>query len=282
MDLKITLYTIIYGLPKAFRASKKTKRSFFSIYKEMVSLSSKYDVQLFEYMDHAIYKLNDIEREAAINIAKEKHEYAKLYDANMRFLVKYSKFKHQKSLKSRHKRREAYIKFYHMGKNCHIQYGVTFIFEHRRIGKLQIGSNCLFARNVDIDTTGDLTIGDDVKISEGAKILTHAHDILGMYDSEELIPFSNRAYNTPLTIGNNVVIASHAIIMPNVKTIGENAVISAGAVVVHPVAANTIVSGNPATVVGKIPKNMRIKTQEFKNISFDNRLKQAEDNQEEE
>ena len=160
MDLKITLYTIIYGLPKAFRASKKTKRSFFSIYKEMVSLSSKYDVQLFEYMDHAIYKLNDIEREAAIHIAKEKHEYAKLYDANMRFLVKYSKFEHQKSLKSRHKRREAYIKFYHMGKNCHIQYGVTFIFEHRRIGKLQIGSNCLFARNVDIDTTGDLTIGD--------------------------------------------------------------------------------------------------------------------------
>ena len=282
MKLRILLYTAIYGLPKAYKASKKSKRSFLSIYKEMLSLSTKYDVQLFEYMDHTIYMMNDTEKQAAIDIYKKRQEYVKQYEANMRFLVKYSGLNYQITNNGRRKRQEAYIKFYNMGKNCTIQNGVTFIFAHRRIGKLQIGSNCLFARNVDIDTTGDLTIEDDVKISEGAKILTHSHDILGMYDSDSLIPFSNRAFNTPLTIGRNVLIGAHAIIMPNVKTIGENAVISAGAVVVHPVAPNTMVSGNPATVVGKIPKNLRVSTEKFKSSSFDDRIKQGADNQEEE
>jgi serine O-acetyltransferase len=51
------------------------------------------------------------------------------------------------------------------------------------------------------------------------------------------------------TLGNNVVIGANAIILGNI-TIGDNARVGAGAIVTKPVAANTTVVGNPATVIG--------------------------------
>ena len=49
----------------------------------------------------------------------------------------------------------------------------------------------------------------------------------------------------PVTICDNVWVGQRGIIYPGV-TVGEGAVISAGAVVMHDVAPNTIVAGNPA------------------------------------
>jgi acetyltransferase-like isoleucine patch superfamily enzyme len=135
---------------------------------------------------------------------------------------------------------------------------VTIICEHYRVGKLTTGKHVLFARNVDIDYTGDLTIGNGVSLSEGVKILTHNHDFFGIYDESELIPYSNRAHATPLVIEDNVLIGAHAIIMPGVGRIGENAIISAGSIVTKEVPPNVVVSGNPAEVVRKLPKRARI------------------------
>jgi acetyltransferase-like isoleucine patch superfamily enzyme len=268
MNIKNITYTILKGYKKAKSLKNKGGRSSFSVYREMVSLCLKYNLYLSDYVGNGFHAFNDEERKVAIDLLKEKREYIKKRDENWRFLIKYSDFKYQRSNKAKEKKRLAYIKQYHMGPHCKVQYGVMFIFDHRNIGKLNIGDNVLFARNVDVDITGDLTISDGVKISEGAKILTHSHDFLGTYREEDLIPFSNRAHNTPLFIGENVLIGAHSIIMPNVKTIGENAVISAGSVVAHPVPANTIVSGNPAVVVGKMPKRLRVSTQQFYDDSF--------------
>ena len=266
--MRIYLYTIIKGLKRAWDVHRKTGRSALSVYVEMVILFFKYRLPLHEYTKMSFYSFSDDEKRAAQALWEEKKSYIKRRDANWRFLIKYSRIKYQRSARARQKRREAYIRQYNMGPNCVVQYGVTFIFDHRNIGKLTIGDDILFARNVDVDITGDLTVGDGVKISEGAKILTHNHDFLGTFGDDDLIPFSNRAHNTPLEIGSHVLIGAHAIIMPNVKSIGENAVVSAGAVVTHPVPPNTIVAGNPAVVVGKIPKNLRVSTQQFKDNSF--------------
>ena len=128
-----------------------------------------------------------------------------------------------------------------------------FICEHYNVGKLKVGENVLFARGCDIDYTGDLTIGNNVGILEGAKILTHAHDSYHFMKESDLIPFSNRAYKTNLTIGDNVSICVHAVILPGVREIGEGSIIQAGAVVDRPVPPHVIVAGNPAKVVRKIP-----------------------------
>ncbi|MFA4966620.1 MAG: serine O-acetyltransferase [Candidatus Margulisiibacteriota bacterium] len=50
------------------------------------------------------------------------------------------------------------------------------------------------------------------------------------------------------TIGNNVVIGAHAIILGNI-IIGENSRVGAGAVVTKPVPKNSTVVGNPARIV---------------------------------
>jgi len=59
------------------------------------------------------------------------------------------------------------------------------------------------------------------------------------------------------TIGNNVVIGAHAIVLGNIH-IGDNSRIGAGAVVTKPVPANSTVVGNPARVV--IRDGRRIET----------------------
>ena len=180
----------------------------------------------------------------------------KAYDENWSFLNKDSGFEWQCSQKKRKRRKDAYVKHYNMGKHCKVQYGVKFIAEHLHIGNLKVGDHVLFARDVDIDITGDLTINDGVAFSEGAKVLTHAHDIYYAKDDAELVPMSNRAYVTPLEIGRNARIGARAIILPGVNSIGANSVIAAGAVVTKSVPERVVVSGNPAQVVVKIPKNV--------------------------
>ena len=59
------------------------------------------------------------------------------------------------------------------------------------------------------------------------------------------------------TIGNNVVIGAHAIVLGNI-IIGDNSRIGAGAVVTKPVPPNSTVVGNPARVV--VREGKRIET----------------------
>jgi maltose O-acetyltransferase len=63
---------------------------------------------------------------------------------------------------------------------------------------------------------------------------------------------SGLEYGKPVRIGNNVWIGGRAVINPGV-TIGDNAVIASGAVVVKDVPPNVVVGGNPARVIKAIP-----------------------------
>lgn len=248
------LFRLILHAQQYAKQSKKNgdKRPVGIIKKDIVSLYKKYDIKPSEYLKQEIGIKKGDERERAIAILKQKHEWPSYYYENWKFLTKYSGLEWQTSSKKRKKRSQAYIKRYNMGPHCQIQYGVTFIAEHYSRGSVKIGDNCLFARNCDVDITGDVEIGDNVGVLEGAKILTHAHDSYHFIADSELT-LSKRAYKTNLKIGNNVSICAHAVILPGVGEIGENSIISAGAIVSRPVPPNVIVAGNPATVVRKIP-----------------------------
>ena len=216
------------------------------IKKDILNLYQKHKIRPNEYVKYSIGLKTGAEREEIISHLCNKKQWLKWYYENWKFLAKYSCMEWESSLVKRTKRKKAYIERYHMGKHCDIQYGVTFIAEHYHTGKIAIGDYCIFARNSDVDCTGDLTIEDGVKISEGTKILTHNHNL----DFSQRDELSYGLIKTPLVIQDNVGIGAHAIIMPGVSEIGRRAMIASGAVVKRQVPPYAIVMGNPARVVG--------------------------------
>lgn len=266
--LKNTLRVLYYGWKESGKITKtdNVKKSRMSVYFDMISCFRKYNTLASQYSEQKMYSLSGSEKENVglelkkINVNRDLWEQT--YHDNWKFLNKYTKLKWESTPKKGQRRSNAYIKHFNLGKNTWVQYGVMFICEHYSVGKLKVGKNVLFARGCDIDYTGDIEIGNNVGILEGAKILTHAHDSYHFMKDSDLIPFSNRAYKTNLKIGDNVSICAHAVILPGVSEIGENSIISAGAIVNRPVPANVIVAGNPAQVVRKIPATVKIRKHE--------------------
>ncbi len=258
-NYKYLIGLLLHGGKHAEESRKRgDTRSKARIISDMAWLYFRHTIRVKDYLDNEIGIKKGEERASLIKELHKKNLWVVGYDENWRFLAKYSGFEWQADHEKRKKRDRAYINRYHMGTHCVLQYGVTFISDHHHTGDVKIGDYVLFARNVDIDITGSLTIEDGVAISEGVKILTHAHDSFHFKDDSELIPYSNRAYETPLVIGKDTRIGTHAIIMPGVGTIGESSFISAGAVVTKSVPDRVVVAGNPARVVGKINKAVTI------------------------
>mgnify|MGYP003990959383 CR=1 FL=1 len=158
----------------------------------------------------------------------------------------------------------SYLWSFNLGKcgvNCVIQKGVTIryprninfghnisigrnveIFSECNTGKLIIGSNSNINKNTQIDFTGNLTIGDNVLISETSVIITHDHG----YHPE------SKPIRKSLSIEDNVWIGQNVMILSNVRKIGKNAIIAAGSIVTKEVLSNTIIGGNPASLIKKI------------------------------
>ena len=108
---------------------------------------------------------------------------------------------------------------------------------------VRVGAHCVILRDVLLDGRRDLTIDENVNISEGVMIFSLHHDI----SSPEFAPKGG-----PVTIADHVFIGARAIILPGVA-IGRGAVVAAGAVVTKDVAALSIVGGAPAHEIGTRP-----------------------------
>lgn len=112
---------------------------------------------------------------------------------------------------------------------------------------IRIGDNVNVQMDCFLDGRGGLTIGNNVDLTPGVRILTEQHDI------------DSPGYDTvkkPVTIHDHAVIGSWALILPGV-TVGEGAVVAAGSVVVRDVPPYTLVAGNPA--VAKRARNRDIR-----------------------
>jgi acetyltransferase-like isoleucine patch superfamily enzyme len=88
-----------------------------------------------------------------------------------------------------------------------------------------------------------VTIGDNVFISVGARIICHDGAVL---------PFRQRYpdldITRPVVIGSNIFIGAGALILGGV-TIGDDCIVGANAVVAKDVPARSVVAGNPARVI---------------------------------
>lgn len=91
----------------------------------------------------------------------------------------------------------------------------------------------------------EIQIGDNCMIAPGVHIYTATHPL------DPTARNSGKEFGKPVTIGHNVWIGGRAVINPGI-TIGDNAVIASGAVVTKDVPANYIVGGNPAKAIGHI------------------------------
>ena len=110
-----------------------------------------------------------------------------------------------------------------------------FMFHGSRIpAKTTIGKGTKFtARGMGIIMNGDEVIGKNCQIGHQVKMLRRN-------------PYKECAH-----IGNNVFIASGAVIMGNV-IIEDNCIIGANAVVTKSIPAGSIVGGIPAKIIGRI------------------------------
>jgi len=91
----------------------------------------------------------------------------------------------------------------------------------------------------------EIRIGDNCMIAPGVHIYTAAHPL------NAKVRISGAEYGKPVHIGDHVWIGGRAVINPGV-TIGNNVVIASGAVVTKDVPNNVVVGGNPARIIKQI------------------------------
>lgn len=138
--------------------------------------------------------------------------------------------------------------------------------------------NCDFGYNIEVGedffANMNLTIldGAKVKIGKNAYIAPN----VGIYTATHPLVVKERIkgieFVHPITIGDNVWIGAHAIILPGV-TIGDNSVIGAGSVVTRDIPANVVAAGNPCRVMRALTQeesgeNKTLVAEQYKTIDF--------------
>ncbi|OXX25946.1 sugar O-acetyltransferase, partial [Vibrio sp. V06_P1A73T115] len=109
----------------------------------------------------------------------------------------------------------------HVGENFYANFGCVIL----DVAEVRIGNNCFIAPQVGIYTA------------------THPTDPIQRNSGLE--------YGKSVVIGHNCWIGGHATINPGV-TLGNNVVVASGAVVTKSFGDNVVIGGNPAKVIKEI------------------------------
>jgi len=158
-------------------------------------------------------------------------------------------------------------KFRKVGKNLTVLAGTRF----RSMENLSVGDNVSIGYDNFIQALGGITIGNNVSTAPGVKIWSVNHNYK---DKNLLIEAQGQTYD-PVTIGNDVLIASNSFLLPGV-IIPDGVVVAAGSVVGKKAyKPYSIIAGNPARVIGhressKISNNTAEKTQEQIHVAYEN------------
>ncbi len=125
-------------------------------------------------------------------------------------------------------------------------------FFHRLRG-CTIGKNTRIAEDciIGLYHAEKITIEDNVAIAAGCILLEHKRDISLLRYGGSIMKCNYLVQ--PILLKKGCFIGVGSIIMPGV-TVGEGSIVSPGSVVAKKVAPYTIVQGNPAKEIFKIPK----------------------------
>lgn len=110
---------------------------------------------------------------------------------------------------------------------------------------LTIGSGCSINHGAYINAFCPITLGNDVTISAGAKIIATGIDYLSWAEGEK-----RHINDGSIVISDHVWIGSGAQILAGVHITGNYVVVAAGAVVTHDITdSKCIIAGCPAKVI---------------------------------
>ncbi len=127
------------------------------------------------------------------------------------------------------------------GENVFMEPNIRFDYGYNT----HVGENFFANFNCTILDVCEVRIGDNCMLAPGVQIYTATHPLHPIERN------SGKEYAKPIRIGDNVWIGGSAVINPGV-TIGNNAVIASGAVVTKDVPDNVVVGGNPAKIIKQI------------------------------
>lgn len=264
LQRKRIVQAIKYGWADAKKISAETGTSRWHEYITYLSFFRKHFVFSNQYIKERLWTLSEEDRELrGKEIGKTNHQHddwvIDMYQ-NRKFIAKWSQLKWETSPKRTKKRKQAYAKQFHTGKNFRVQRNVDIHREHYLDGTITIGNNVLFAKNVFIDYSGYLVIEDNVSLSDGVVIETHSHVSTGFALTGE-----GKLAQTHLVIEEGVSVGSKALIMDTCSRIGRHSRIGAGAVVRSNIPPYAIAIGNPAKVVGFVmtPEEVEKKEREY-------------------
>ncbi len=125
-----------------------------------------------------------------------------------------------------------------IGEGSRVQTPLTAIRPHM----VKIGRNVVVMPGCLMMSAGGITIDDGALIAANVQLISNNHDL---YERQVITC-------KPVHIGKNAWIGAGATILPGV-TVGDNAVVGAASVVTRDVEADTIVVGNPARFIKRIP-----------------------------
>lgn len=114
---------------------------------------------------------------------------------------------------------------------------------------VKCGRGCDINKNVDFGSEPYLiTIGNDVRITDGVRFITHDGGIWVLRNTGQL---SNADKFGEIVVKDNVHIGMNSIIMPGV-TIGNNVIIGCASVITKDVPDNSVVAGVSGRVIESI------------------------------
>jgi len=130
----------------------------------------------------------------------------------------------------------------HVGRDVYV--GHQTILKGYHAGVMRIGDGAWIGQQCFFHAAGDLTIGENVGVGPGVRILTSTHREAGRETPILHAPLDF----APVVVEADADLGVGAILLPGV-TVGRGAQVGAGAVVTKDVPAYAVVAGNPARVL---------------------------------
>lgn len=138
--------------------------------------------------------------------------------------------------------------FAEIGDGCYIEPPLHANFGCKNV---HFGKNVYANFNLTLVDDTHIYVGDYTMIAPNVTLATGTHPVLPELRQKAY------QYNLPITIGKNVWLGAHVVVLPGV-TIGDNTVIGAGSVVTKDIPANVVAYGNPCKVVREISEHDKI------------------------